>query len=129
MHEAEETIHANALAVEFQKGAKLYFEGRQNYNTRKQKKGLDIIIRTVKALDALGSGHRSALVPLLDTNDVEVRIMAAVYSLKIVPERALPILQDIDSNGSGPTSMYAMIMLSAYNNGENVGMLRPPGTS
>jgi hypothetical protein len=128
MQEAEEATQANALAAEFQKGAKLYFAGRETYNTRKQSKGLDIIIRVVKALDALGSGRRDALLPLLDSSDVDVRVMAAVYSIKIVPERALALLKEIDDKGSGPTSMYAMTMLMAYNSGNNVGMIRPPET-
>ncbi len=128
MQEMEETAQAGKLVAEFQGASKLYFEGREKYNTRKQGRGLDIIIRVVKALDALGSGYRAALIPLLDSEDVEIRVMAANYLIKIIPERALALMREIDKKGSGSTSMFAMTMLFAYERGENIGMIRPPGT-
>jgi hypothetical protein len=123
----EEVAQASKLVAEFQAASKLYFEGRETYNSRKQDKGLKTAIRVVKALDALGSGHRAALVPLLESGDVEVIAMAANFLIKIVPERALAIMREIDAKGSGPTSMFVMTQLFAYNLGEDIGMGRPQG--
>jgi hypothetical protein len=49
----------------------------------------------------LGSGRRDALLPLLDSDDVEVIVVAANNLIKIVPERALAILEKIDTHGTG----------------------------
>jgi hypothetical protein len=121
MQEAEEAAQVSKLVEEFRKGAELYFEGREIFNRRKQSKGLDIVIRAAETLDSLGSGRRDALLPLLDSDDVEVVVMAANNLMKIVPERALAVLEKIDTHGTGVTSMYAMTVLAIRKSGYTIG--------
>jgi hypothetical protein len=51
----------------------------------------------VNALDAIGSG-RTALAVLLDNSDSSVRASAGAYLIKLMPERVIPILHDIEQN-------------------------------
>jgi hypothetical protein len=49
----------------------------------------------VNTLDALGSG-RKVLAVLLDHSDPRVRASAGAYLIKLMPERVIPILRDIE---------------------------------
>jgi hypothetical protein len=119
MQKTEEAAQVSKLVEEFQKGAKLYFEGRELFNRRKQSKGLDIISRACKTLDNLD--RRDALLPLLDSDDPEILVMAANDLVRVVPDRAFAILDKIDTHGTGVTSMYAMTVLAIRRSGSNVG--------
>ncbi len=54
-----------------------------------------------RQLDAIGSGRRRDLASLLDDADPGIRHAAAVYLLRIMPERALPVIRDIAEKERG----------------------------
>jgi hypothetical protein len=51
----------------------------------------------VHALDAIGSG-RAVLAVLLDNSEPSVRASTGAYLIKLMPERVIPILHDIEQN-------------------------------
>lgn len=53
------------------------------------------------SLDALPPHYRTALAPLLDDADVDIRARAAAYLLKTTRERALAVLRQIDEEHGG----------------------------
>jgi HEAT repeat protein len=119
-----EAAQIDKLLAHFEKGAKLYFEGRDDFNRRKQSKGLDAVSGVARALDAIGDGRRDALIPLLEHEDEGVRAQAAVYLIETIPERALAMLQKIDA-GYGSTASFAMLMLYIHRAGDKIGTPLP----
>jgi hypothetical protein len=60
------------------------------------------------ALDAIGSGRRLALAPLLDHPDVGVRASAGAYLVALMPDRVISTLREIDEHeGSGSAGLTA----------------------
>ena len=49
-------------------------------------------------LDAIGSGRRLALAPLLKHTDAGLRVSAAAYLIGLIPERALPVLREVNDS-------------------------------
>src|SRR5216683_4751400 len=66
------------------------------------------IFRISKELDAIPPGRRSALVPLLDSDDLRLRTSAATYLANSMPDLALPVLRAVDALKNGVESMRAM---------------------
>ncbi len=68
-----------------------------------------------RQLDAIGSGRRAALASLLDHDDLGVREGAAASLLRIMPERALPVLRAVaEDENSFRARMDAGTTLSIY---------------
>jgi hypothetical protein len=60
------------------------------------------------ALDAVPPGRRTALVPLLDSADLGIKVSAAIALKDLMPDRALPILREINATaGNGAIGMAA----------------------
>ncbi|HEX7970337.1 MAG TPA: hypothetical protein VF502_19095 [Stellaceae bacterium] len=57
-------------------------------------------------LDAIGSGRRRDLAPLLEDADPGIRHAAACWLLRIMPERALPVLRDVAEKERGTTAGF-----------------------
>jgi hypothetical protein len=121
MEKTEEATQVNKLVTQFQAASKLYFEGRNTFNTRKQSRALKKILSSLRELDAAGSGQRPALLPLLDSDDVEVAVMAASYLVKLAPEHSRTLLRWVDKHGDAMTSMWAMTALDILNSGHYLG--------
>ena len=70
--------------------------------------------KVIPLLDAIGDGRRTALTCFLDDKDADVRASAAAALLKFMPERTVPILEEISRNGkwlsAGNTAMVNLIM-------------------
>lgn len=63
-------------------------------------------------LDNLPPDHRAALAPLLDDAELAIRVYAAAYLLKTIPERILPILRQIKEEYRGThAGVVAMTLL------------------
>jgi hypothetical protein len=76
------------------------------------------IFRISKELDAIPPGRRSALVPLLDSDDLRLRTSAATYLANSMPDLALPVLRAVDALKNGVESMRAMTTLFMYECGD-----------
>ena len=57
-----------------------------------------------RQLDAIGSGRRRDLAPLLEDADPRIRQAAAGWLLRIMPEPALPVLRDLAEKERGTTA-------------------------
>ncbi len=52
----------------------------------------------LSGLDAIEPEGRMALVPFLDSHDLDVRACAAAALLDLIPDRAIPVLRDLMEN-------------------------------
>jgi hypothetical protein len=58
-------------------------------------------LRTIlSGLDAIEPEGRMALVPFLDSHDLDARACAAVALLELIPDRAIPVLRDLVENSA-----------------------------
>ncbi|ARN81581.1 DUF2019 domain-containing protein [Methylocystis bryophila] len=92
--------------------------GYQDEDKAMQLAGLRALDRAAKGLDLLFKEKgREALVPLLDDADLSVRVFAAGYLLKLMPDRALAVLGDIRLRGESEVRVTAGSLLRRFENG------------
>jgi Domain of unknown function (DUF2019) len=65
----------------------------------------ELMREMAKILETRPQG-RTALAPLLDHPDPGVRASAGVFLMDVMPERALPVLRDIDENEHGNSAYF-----------------------
>jgi len=118
MNEKGERLAFRLLTERFKRSAMATNFGYMDKDQALQTAGLRALTRAVRDLDLFGPDARLALVPLLDDLDPSIRVFAAGYLIKAVPDRALSVLQDLDSNGPFDVSMTAGSMLRNYRNGK-----------
>lgn len=88
------------LIENFKQSAIAYYSACDDENFRKQKVEVEDGNKIVEALDAFGVEGRLALIPLLDVADQAIRVVAAAFLLKVIPDRATAVLEEIRK---GPT--------------------------
>ncbi len=112
---ADDEARVAQLLLAFRQGAKLKrvwidLLGDSRAGSRVAKRAW----RVIPLLDAIGDGRRTALACFLDDKDADVRATAAAALLKIMPERAVPILEEISHSGkwlsAGSTAMINLLM-------------------
>jgi hypothetical protein len=110
---------APILVERFRQSAKVADFGYQQEDHAIQLAGLRAVERAAKQLDMLcGPEGRLELVPLLDDPELSIAVFAAGYLLKLMPERALAVLNDIDQRGHVEVRMTAGSILRRYEWGE-----------
>ncbi len=81
-------------------------------DTTGEAKVVDLMDEIVHQLDELDPG-RAALLPLLGDPDAGVRAYAGAYLIKLMPDRAIPVLRDIeekeDANSAHFTAYFALM--------------------
>lgn len=105
------------LIEQFKAGAILYHQGLEDEKLAVQKRGQKSVLSAIQALDALGPHGRDSLIPLLEHSDPGVRVYAAGALLKVIPERALAVLEEIDNFGLTRAHMSAFQMLWSHKHG------------
>jgi hypothetical protein len=82
-------------------------------DTTGETKVVDLMEEIIHQLEGLDLG-RTALLPLLDDPDAGVRASAGAYLIKLMPERAIPVLRDVeekeDANSAHFTAYFALMM-------------------
>ena len=110
---------ARLLVDRFKRAAMATNFGYQDEDKAMQLAGLRALDRAAKALDLLfNESGRQALVPLLNDADLSVRVYAAGYLLKLMPDRALAALSDIRLRGESEVRVTAGSILSRYEHGK-----------
>jgi hypothetical protein len=107
-----------ALLADFKAGAQLYAEAIEIEDNEAADEGKMASRAAVQALDAQGPHGRDVLIPLLDDPDPAIRVAAAAYLVKIVPQRALAELRNIQDTCRTRTHMTAFHLLWAYEHGD-----------
>lgn len=107
------------LVDRFKRAAMATNFGYRDEDHAMQLAGLRAVDRAAKGLDLLfGPEGRLALVPLLDDPDLSISVFAAGYLIKIMPERALAVLKDIEVRGPTEVRMTAGGILDDHERGE-----------
>ena len=105
------------LVAEYKQFTVDYYTACEGENFEKQKKAGSRVNQIVLDLDSFGAEGRLALVPLLDDADQGVRVFAAADLLRVMPERAVAVLEEIRK---GPTifpRLDAISFLKSYTEG------------
>ena len=94
------------------------YEAKDTHNNKIQKACIENLIRIRKELDALPLEGRTALTKLFGHKELGVRVMDAVYLLSTMPEKMIPMLQEIEENCYGDEAIDALTALSMYKTGD-----------
>ena len=79
----------------------------------------DEIVAVKDELKGRAGDQRSALVSLFAHQNPQVRLMAALWSLAVVPAAARQVLQDISDRNEYPQAAYARQSLMALDRGDS----------
>jgi hypothetical protein len=109
------TIHD--LVEQFKLSTIAYFEACDEEKFKKQKAEVDRTNAIIEALDFFGGDGRLALIPLLDDADQGIRVGAAAYLLKVMPERAIAVLEEIRKGSTIFPRLTAGEVLDSYTTG------------
>jgi hypothetical protein len=108
-------LFARVLIDRFRQSAMVADFGYQQEDHAMQLAGLRAVDRAAKQLDMLcGPEGRLELVPLLDDPDMSIAVFAAGYLIKLMPERALAVLNDIERRGHVEVRMTAGSILRQH---------------
>lgn len=105
------------MSSKFQRAAIVAHYGYEDEDTAMQSAGIRAAKRAIEVLDAIGPEGRLALAPLLESADWGVRVFAAGYLVKVMPERALAILEEIRAKCPTQARMTASRMLRRHQAG------------
>lgn len=106
-----------SMIEKFKRAAIVYHFGCQDDDKAMEKAGFHSLGVAMLVLDDLAAGRRF-LVPLLDDPDPSIRVFAAGYLVKIMPERALPVLKELEDTCLTEARMTACHMLIGHKHGE-----------
>ncbi len=104
------------LIEQFKHAAIVAHFGYEDEDRAMQRAGIGAAKRVVQGLDAFDA--RLALAPLLEDPDWGVRVSAAGYLVKALPELALAVLKDSHLHGSTEARLTASAILQKYERGE-----------
>jgi hypothetical protein len=107
------------MAAQFRRAAIVYHWGYEDEDRAMQGAGKRSAEEAITVLDSCKDG-RMALVPFLDDPDPSVRVFAAGYLVKIMPERALAVLKELDERCITQARMTAFYFLERHENGHDL---------
>ena len=95
-------------------------DASREYQTTRYNRLFDQMTKIEKELKSREGDQRRALLPLLEADDIHVRLKAALALLAVAPEQARKVLMSIRDYKLLPYSMDAGLMLMSLNNGSYV---------
>lgn len=107
MEERGRKLAFRLLAERFKRSAMATNFGYIDKDKALQLAGLRALGRTVRDIDLFGPDARRALVPLLEDEDFSTRAFAAGYLIKMLPDRALAVLQAVEASGPSEVRITA----------------------
>jgi hypothetical protein len=103
----------------FERFAMQYFASDDDAHRKAQHEAVVGMVGVVRELEAMQPNQRTALARFFDHPVVEAQVMAAVYLARIMPERALPVLEKIRAEYRGlSVGLTAFNTLFAYEHGD-----------
>jgi HEAT repeat protein len=110
------------LVQRFRRAAIVTHFGHMDEDKAMESAGIKAAKRVVDHLDLYGPEGREALIPLLEDPEWNVRATTAAYLLKIMPQRAIAVLENVQANGPTPEiRMTAFRILLALGRGGHDG--------
>ncbi len=94
------------------------YAAMDTHDNKTQRACIENMIRITKELDAMPPEGRTALTKLFEHEELGVRVMAASYLLNVMPEKALPFLQEVEDNCYGDEAIDATTALFMYRAGD-----------
>jgi hypothetical protein len=105
------------LIERFKHAALVAHYGHEDEDDALQIAGINAAERAVQGLDAIGPDGRRALIPLLDDPDWGIRAYTAGYLVRLFPDRALAVLEEISTRAPTAARMTACRMQIAHEQG------------
>lgn len=107
------------MVAQLKRAAIVYHWGYEYDDRRMQGAGKRSALEAIQALDTCKDG-RMALAPLLDDPDPSVRVFAAGFLVKVMPERALAVLKELDERCLTRAHMTAFWFLKRHEYGTDL---------
>jgi hypothetical protein len=106
------------LIENYKKSTMDYYSACDAENFAKQKSTGSRVNQIVQRLDSYGAEGRLALIPLLDDADQGIRTFAAADLLKVIPDRAIAVLKEIEKGPTYFPRLSAGSFLDSYTKGK-----------
>lgn len=106
------------LIEKYRRSTLAYFAACDDDAFAKQKTYGLRVKQIVEDLDSFGTDGRLALIPLLDDADQGIRTFAAADVLKVAPERAIAVLEEIRKSPTYFPRLAAERFLDSYAEGK-----------
>lgn len=107
------------MLTQFRRAATVYHWGREQEDADMESVGIKSAQEAAEALEACKDG-RLTLVPFLDDTDPSVRVFAAGFLVKVLPERALAVLNEMDERCPTDAHMTAFWFLQRNRFGQDL---------
>jgi hypothetical protein len=107
-----------SLIEEYRQSTIAYYSACDDEKFTRQRSSGQKVNQIVQKLDAFGAEGRLALTPLLNDPDQGIRTFAAADLLKVYPERAIPVLEEISKGPTYFPRLTAGSFLESYINGK-----------
>lgn len=108
------------LVARFIEIALAQHDASSNYQTTRYNRLFDKMTEIEKELKSRENDQRRALLPLLESDDIHLRLKAAIALLAVAPEQARNMLISIRDYKLLPYAMDADLMLMSLDNGSYV---------
>lgn len=95
MYSKTQKLMTAQMITIFKHGAIVTHFGYEDEDSDMQLVGIKGAKRAIEVLDRFGPEARLALVPLLEDPDWSIRVFAAGYLVRVMPERAVAVLEEI----------------------------------
>ena len=92
-------------------------DASRKYQTARYNRLFDQMTKIENELKSRENDKRRALLPLLEADDIHLRLKAAIALLAVAPEQARKVLMSIRDCSLLPYSMDASLMLMSLDNG------------
>ncbi|MGP8169731.1 hypothetical protein [Rhodoblastus sp.] len=106
------------IVEKYKESATAYYAALDDDNFTKQKFEMDSVNKIVEMLDSFGVEGRLALIALLDDANQGIRVLAAAFLLKEIPDRAIAVLKEIQVGQTIYPRLTAVGFLRSYAEGK-----------
>jgi hypothetical protein len=103
----------------FKRGAVVYAWGYEMDDKKMQSAGLACAKLWIVVIDDRDEG-RTSLIPLLEDPDLNIRVFAAGFLTKVMPERVVPILTELVERGPAFINVTAHWFVERYKHGTDL---------
>jgi hypothetical protein len=115
-----EDASVEQLVARFIAIAMAQHDASREYQTTRYNRLFDQMTKIENELKSRENDQRRALLPLLEADDIHLRLKAAIALLAVAPEQARKVLMSIRDYSLLPYSMDATLMLMSLDNGSYV---------
>ncbi len=112
-----ESLTIFELTARIEKAASLHGQATERGDYRVGNKQYDLLVSLHKELKRRGGEGRAAILSLMRSADIGVRLWAATFALRFAPEQAALVLEEIARGPRSTTRFTAEVTLEEWRKG------------